>query len=411
MKYDVAVIGGGPAGILAAGRAAELGARVVLIEKNDRLGKKLLITGKGRCNITHAEYNNKKLVASFGKNGKFLYQSLNKFGVKDIVDFLESYGVKTKVERGDRVFPVSDKSMDVLKALLDYLHKNRVTIIKKQAVKKMVVSNGRIEKLELAKQDIVADKFIIATGGLSYSATGCSGDGYKWAENVGHQVIEPKPALVPIVIKNKIVSQLEGLSLKNVNVSIFVSGRKKDERFGEALFTSVGMSGPIILDMSKSIGKFLNSEEVVLKIDFKPALDFKELDKRVQKDFNQNTNRLFRNALDDLLPKKMIPVVIKLSGINPNKKVNSVTKEERKKLLHLLKEFELEVSALAGFDSAIITTGGVNLSEVDPRTMKSKKIDNLYFAGEVLDIDGPTGGYNLQVCWSTGYLAGESATC
>jgi predicted Rossmann fold flavoprotein len=410
MKYDIAIIGGGAAGMISAVRASENGARVVLIEKNDRLGVKLLITGKGRCNITHAEYNNRKLVDSFGKSGKFLYSALNKFGTKDVVDFFEDSGVSTKVERGDRIFPVSDKSMDVLDALRDILHKNRVTIIKKQAVKKIIAENNKITKVVLAKQDIVADKFIIATGGLSYPATGCSGDGYAWAKDLGHNVVNPTPALVPIVVGESIVKELEGLSLKNVNISVFLGNKKKDERFGEALFTKRGMSGPIILDMSKSIGQLLSTGAVKLKIDFKPALDYKKLDKRVQNDFANNSNRLFRNSLGELLPKKMIPVVIKLSKINPNKKVNSITKEERKTLIHLLKEFELTVKSLGGFESAIVTTGGIDLKEVDPRTMNSKIIDNLYFAGEVLDIDGPTGGYNLQVCWSTGYLAGDSAS-
>lgn len=407
MKYDLAVIGGGPAGMIAAGRAAELGALVVLIEKNDRLGVKLLITGKGRCNITHNETNNKKLVEIFGREGRFLYPAFNNFGVSDVNEFFQSRGVKTKVERGDRIFPVSDKSADVLGALKKYLNKGKVTVIKKSIVKRVVELDGRIEKIELVNQDIVADRYLVATGGLSYPATGCSGDGYDWAEELGHTIVKPSPALVPLTVSETFVKNLEGLSLKNVNISLYQNKRKKDERFGEALFTARGMSGPIILDMSKSAGELLKKGEVKLTIDFKPALDHKQLDIRIQKDFAKNINRLFRNSLDELLPKKLIPVVIRLSKINPDKKVNTITKEERKVLRHLLKDFTLSVKSLAGYESAIVTSGGIELKEIDPRTMKSTIIENLFFAGEVLNLDGPTGGYNLQVCWSTGYLAGE----
>jgi len=368
----------------------------------------LLITGKGRCNITNAEYDNRKLVEKY-HNGKFLYSSLNKFGVSAVVDFFESRGVKTKVERGNRIFPFSDTSMDVLHALEDFLHKNKVTIVKKSAIKNIIIQNGKIEKIESATQDIIADKYIICTGGLSYPATGSSGDGYTWAKRLGHTVVTPSPALVPVITTESWIRDLQGLSLKNVNISVFQKNKKQDERFGEALFTHEGMSGPIILDMSKKIGELLLKGKVELQIDFKPALEIKELDKRVQNDFMDNANRLFRNSLDELLPKKIIPVIIKLSGIDPNKKVNSITKEERNIFIHLLKEFRLTIKELGGFESAIITTGGIDIHEVDPRTMCSKIISNLYFAGEVLDIDGPTGGYNLQVCWSTGYLAGESA--
>lgn len=409
MKYNVAVIGGGPAGMMAAGRSGELGARVVLIEKNKRPGGKILITGKGRCNITNNIDNPKLLIEKYGKNGKFLFSAFHRFGTKEIISFLESRGLETKVERGERVFPVSDKALDVLGIFNDYLKTSKVDIKTGNEVKKIVENNNKIEKLVLtSNEEIIADNYVICTGGKSYPTTGATGDGYVWAESLGHTITKLSPALTPIIIKDKFVKDLEGLSLKNIAVNLYKDDKKINSRFGEALFTANGLSGPIILDMSKEIGKELPGN-LHLEIDFKPALDFEMLDKRIRRDFSEGNNKLFRNNLSKLLPQKLIPVIIKLSGINPEKKVNTVTKEERKKLVHLLKEFKLSIKELGGYSKAIVTSGGVQLSEVDPKTMKSKLIDNLYFAGEILDLDGPTGGYNLQVCWSTGYVAGESA--
>ncbi|MDD4902608.1 MAG: NAD(P)/FAD-dependent oxidoreductase [Patescibacteria group bacterium] len=407
MRYDVAVIGGGPGGMMAAGRAGELGARVVLLEKNKRLGAKLLITGKGRCNITNQTDSEREMIEAFGKNGKFLYPALKKFGVADVIDFFAKQGVKTKVERGNRVFPTSDSSRDVLDALVDYLNKAKVEIRYNSAVKEIAVKDKRIEKVVLfGGRVIVADKYILATGGKSYSATGSTGDGYAWLAKMGHTITKLSPALVPIIVKEKIVKELEGLSLKNVEIGLYKNSKKIDSRFGEAIFTADGMSGPIIIDLSGAIGEYLPGQ-LKLAIDFKPALDYPTLDQRLQKDFAAAPNKMFKNYLDELLPQKLIPVIIKLSGIDPAKKVNSVTREERKRLLHLLKEFFLTIGGLAGFDQAIITSGGVALNEVDPRTMRSKIIDNLFLAGEILDLSGPTGGFNLQACWSTGYVAGE----
>ena len=407
MKYDVAVIGGGPAGMIAAVRAGKLGSRVVLIEKNESLGSKLLMTGKGRCNITNKRGELKEIINRFGKNGKFLFSAFSKFGADETIKFFESKGLKTKVERGGRVFPVSDKSIDVLDVFIKYLRRFRVDVKTNSQVKKIIKKRNRIEKIILANgEEIIADNFIICTGGKAHPITGSTGDGYKWAAKLGHTVIELSPSLVPIIVKERYVKDLEGLSLKNVEISIYKDNKKINSRFGEAIFTANGMSGPIILDMSKEIGEELPGN-LVMQIDFKPALDFVKLDKRIQRDFQKNSKKLFKNSLNQLLPKKLIPVIIRLSGIDPDKKANSITKEERRKLLHLLKEFNLEIKGLEGFKKAIITTGGINLNEVDHKTMKSKLIDNLYFAGEILDLDGPTGGYNLQVCWATGYIAGE----
>jgi len=410
-KYNLAVIGGGPAGMIAAGHAGEIGSRVVLLEKNNYLGIKLLMTGKERCNITNAEEDLKKIINIYGKSGKFLYPALNKFSNKDVVDFFESHGIKTKVERGRRVFPVSDDAKDVLNCLREYLKNNKVEVRFNSPVEKIIVSTGnnnkKIEKLILKNgKEIVADSFVIATGGKSYPGTGSTGDAYKWLKKIGHTIIEPKPVLTPIIVKEKIVKKLEGLSLKNVEVSLWEK-HKIDSCFGEAIFTNNGLSGPIILDLSKKISEN-KTKNLKIKINFKPALDYPTLNKRILRDFEEQKNKQFKNSLNKLLPKKLIPVIIKLSGIEENKKVNEITKNERKKLINLLREFELNVKGLVGFKKAIITSGGVDLKEVNPKTMKSKIIDNLYFAGEILDIDGPTGGYNLQIAWSTGYLIGEN---
>ncbi len=401
--FDIAIIGGGPSGLMAATRASELGARVVVIEKNKKLGRKLLLTGNGRCNITNAEFNLKKMISFYGKKGKFLFSSFSRFGVKETIDFFERERVKTKIERGKRVFPKSNKAQTVLDAFLRCLRREDVIVLCSAKVHRFSIRDGRIKKIILDdKKEVVAKKYIVCTGGLAYPSTGSTGDGLRWARSAGHKVIKPEPVLVPLRVKEEWVKELQGLSLKNVEISF-----KDIDIFGELLFTHYGVSGPIILEASQKIGEL--KEEVKMSLDLKPALDYKKLDSRIQRDFDKYRNKLFKNSLDDLLPSKIIPVIIKLSGIGEDKEVNKITKEERKVLLKLLKNLEFTVTSKMGYDLAITNTGGVFSEEIDDKTMRSKKISNLYFAGDVIDISGPTGGFNLQLCWTTGYIAGESA--
>ncbi|MFH1180947.1 MAG: NAD(P)/FAD-dependent oxidoreductase [bacterium] len=410
--FDIAVIGGGPAGIMAAGRAGELGRKVVLLEKNASLGRKLLITGKGRGNITRADFNPLELVKKYGREGDFLLRPLAAFSVEKTIEFFEKRGLKTKVERGKRIFPESDKASDVLNILTGYLKKSGVEIMTSSGVKKIIKKNNEIERVILNNnKTITAKNYIICSGGKSYPGTGSTGDGYKWVEEMGHKVERLKPALVPLKIKESWPKMAQGLSLKNIELAVFQNGKKKDSRFGELLFTHFGISGPIVLDLSGAIGGLLDMGEVELALDLKPALNFQILDKRIQSDFLKYGSKFFKNSLSDLLPKKLIPIIIELSEISPLKKVNEITREERQKLVKLLKELKMAVLSLLGFETAIITSGGVSLKEIDSRTMKSKIIENLFFAGEIINLHGPTGGYNLQLCWSTGYLAGQSASC
>jgi hypothetical protein len=407
--FSVAVIGGGPAGMMAAGRAASPGAKVVIIDKNRNLGRKLLLTGKGRCNITQAEFNNREFIKKLGKNGQFLFSALAAFGPKKVIDFFEQRNLLTKIERGRRVFPVSDKAQDVLKTLIRYLRENKVKIMTDSKVLGFEIKAGQIDCVKLKNEKIYANNFILAVGGLAYPGTGSTGDGYVWARKMGHKIIKPFPSLAPARIKEDWVKDLQGLSLKNVALSVWQDNKKQDLKFGEMLFTHFGISGPIVLDLSKTIGGLLAKGEVKIEIDLKPALDFPVLDKRLRRDFIKNSNKDFKNYLPELLPQKLIEPAIKLSGINADKKLNSITKDERKKLVNLLKGLKFTVGGLLGYKQAIVTGGGVDLKEVDSKTMQSKIVNNLFFAGEILDIDGPTGGYNLQICWSTGYAAGAAA--
>jgi len=393
--------------MMAAIKASDRGASVVLIEKNSTLGKKLLITGGGRCNITQAEFNDKKFAEKLGKNGQFFLSSLCVFGPKDVINFFEKLGLSTKKERGGRIFPVSDKAQDVLNVLLECLRENKVKIMLNQKAVGFGVKEGIIEKVKLKEKEISARNFILAAGGAAYPGTGSTGQGYEWARKMGHKIIKPMPALAPIQTKEDWVKDLAGLTLKNVRVDVFQDGKKQDSRFGEMLFTHSGVSGPIILDLSKKIGQLMPCGQVCLKIDLKPALDISTLDKRLQRDFKGNKD--FKNYLPELVPQKLGGLIIGLTRISPNKKLNSISKDERKKIVNSLKGLNLTVKGLSGFGQAIITSGGVDLKEIESRTMRSKIIKNLFFAGEIIDLDGPTGGYNLQICWSAGCAAGVSA--
>ena len=411
-KYNLAVIGGGPAGMIAAGHAGELGCRVILLEKKGSLGKKLLISGNGRCNLTNAERDLKRILNIYGQKGRFLHTAFGKFSNKDVITFFEDLGLKTKVEKDGRVFPISDNAKDVVDRLIKYLKDNNVEIRLNSPVDKILIKTlknncKKIENIILKNNDeIIADNYVFATGGKSYPETGSTGDAYKWLKKIGHTIVEPKPALTPILVKEKWIKQLEGLSLKKVEVSVW-KNRKFGTDIGELIFTGNGLSGPIVLNLSKKISEN-KAKDIRIKIDFKPEHNYQTLDIIIKKEFEEQRNRNFKNSLNKLLPKKLIPIIIELSGIDQNKKVSEVTKFERKKIIKLIKEFELSFKDLVGFEKAMITSGGVNLKEVEPKTMKSKIIDNLYFAGEILDIDGPTGGYNLQIAWSTGYLVGEN---
>lgn len=401
----VIVIGGGPAGMMAAISAAESN-EVILLERNEKLGKKLYITGKGRCNVTNAK-NIGDFFDYIPHNPEFLYSSLYTFTNEDTMSFFEKLGVSLKIERGERVFPDSDKSSDIINALQKELSRKDVKVFLNSKVKNIITSNDSIIKVELENgKTISGDYFILCTGGLSYPQTGSTGDGFLFSKRLGHNIIKPLPSLVPIEIKDEWISDLQGLSLKNVEIKI-----KNDENkvlykdFGEMLFTHFGISGPIVLSASQVVN---DNKNLKVLINLKPGLSYEELDKRVQNDFTKYINKCYKNSLDDLLPQKLIKVIINLSGIDENKKVNLITKDERKRLVFLLQNLTLSIKGLRPIDEAIITAGGIDTKEIDPSSMQSKIINNLYFAGEVIDVDAYTGGFNIQIALSTGYLAGTT---
>ncbi|MCI8938281.1 MAG: NAD(P)/FAD-dependent oxidoreductase [Lachnospiraceae bacterium] len=420
MKHII-VVGGGAAGMMAAVSAARAGAEVTLLEKNEKTGKKIYITGKGRCNLTNA-CEPEEFFQNVISNGKFLYSAFYQMDNRTVMAFFENAGCRLKVERGERVFPVSDHSSDVIGALNRRMEREHVKVCLNTCVKELLIENQEKESIEEAShkgsvkgvvlsdgRKMEADAVILATGGKSYASTGATGDGYLFAETAGHTVKEVKPALVPFTVKESWCMELQGLSLKNVSVLLKSDKKKIYEGFGEMLFTHFGVSGPLILSASSYYAKKYADMQVPLIIDLKPALTREQLDKRILRDFEENKNRQFKNALDGLLPAKMIPIIIQLSGISPEKKVNEVTKKERNNLIDCFKNLTLTVTGTRGFQEAIITQGGICVKEVNPSTMESKLVKGLYFAGEVLDLDGVTGGFNLQIAWSTGYLAGNSA--
>lgn len=461
---QVIIIGGGPAGMLAAISSARNGNKVTILEKMDMLGKKILVTGKGRCNIT-SSLPIDDFIKNIPGNGMFMYSSFSNFDNQDILNILKNEGVETKIERGNRIFPVSDKADDVRKALIRVVKKLGVNIILNAKVKEILMKeeedfilkekeqkdislkkecdevknkkmdgdnntkNNIIDKIGKKvygvraiingkEETILADKVILATGGKSYSGTGSTGDGYELAQNVGHSITKIRPSLVPLTVKDnislKLCQKMQGLSLRNVSIKFIDTNKNKViyEDFGEMLFTHFGVSGPVILSASahllryKSIDELLKAGKIILSIDLKPALSKEKLDERVLRDFKEEKNKEFKNSLDKLLPKKMIDVVIQLSEINPEKRVNEITKSERENLVKVLKGLEIEISGFRPIEEAIITSGGINIKEINPKTMESKLVHGLFFAGEIIDVDAYTGGFNLQIAYSTGYTAG-----
>ena len=413
----VIVIGGGPAGILAAISAAEEKNEVILLEKNENLGKKLLITGKGRCNITSSLEMN-EFINNIPGNGRFLYSAFQNFTNTDIINLLSKEGLKVKKERGNRIFPVTDKAKDVLDALVNRMKKLNIKIKTKSKVTKIIldIEKKEVQAVELENgEKILAEKIILATGGKSYPLTGSTGEGYKIAEKIGHKITDLKGSIIPLTSNQDICKQLQGLSLKNVKVKLEDSENKKTiyEDFGEMLFTHFGVSGPTILSASAHLLRYKNIEEklknnkIKLIIDFKPVLIESQLDDRILRDFEDFRNKEFKNSLNKLLPQKLIPVIIELSQINENKKVNEITKQERQKIVNLLKRFEVIINGFRPIEEAIVTAGGIDIKQINPKTMESKLIKGLYFAGEIIDVDAYTGGFNLQIAYSTGYTAGK----
>jgi len=411
---EILVIGGGAAGMMAAISAAEHGGKVTLLEKMPTVGRKLLITGKGRCNITN-NCDLDGLIQNMTGNGRFLYSAFSRFTNHDVRDFFHQHGLLTKVERGGRVFPVSDKAADVVATLREVLRKLKVNVMPDQPVKEIIVADGKIAKVITASgREYHADVFILATGGSSYPGTGSSGDGYRLAAGLGHKIIPLRPSLIPLETEEEWVKDLQGLSLKNVRATIFVDGSPVANEFGEMLFTHFGVSGPIILSLSEHISDLFvphkdPKRDVVLEINLKPALTEEILDQRVQRDFEKFIRKQVKNALHDLLPAKLIDIMIDLAHIDPEKQVHQVTKSERQRLVYQLQHVSLTIRGVRPLKEAVVTAGGVSTKEINAKTMNSKLIRNCYFAGEIIDINGYTGGYNLQAAFSTGYVAGLHA--
>ena len=404
----VLVVGGGAAGMFAAIFAARNGNEVVLLEKNEKLGKKIYITGKGRCKITNA-CDMDTLFGAVVSNSKFLYSSFYGYTNEDVMEFFRELGLKIKVERGERVFPESDHSSDVIAALTRELKRQNVDLHLHTEVKEILKDESGFCGVRLSNgTELSGDACVIATGGYSYQTTGSTGDGYRFAKEMGHEVTEILPSLVPLTVKEDYAKELQGLSLRNVEASIYDGKKEVYHDFGEMLFTHYGVSGPLMLSASSYIVKKLQKKEMRLVIDLKPALSMEQLDARVLRDFEENKNRQFKNAITKLFPAKLIPVMLTLSGIHPEKKVNEISKEERLSFVHLIKHFEMTITGTRAFNEAIITQGGVKTKEINPSTMESKIVPGVYFAGEVLDLDALTGGFNLQIAWSTGYAAGSS---
>ncbi|MBS4025279.1 MAG: NAD(P)/FAD-dependent oxidoreductase [Clostridia bacterium] len=411
-QFDVIVVGGGAAGLVAAGKAAEAGAKVILLEKNSLLGKKLLITGKGRCNITNAGEID-ELIEAFGSKGSFLYSAFYTFSNLDTINFFKRLGLRTMTERGNRVFPESEQAKDVADALKDYVQRNKATISLESPVEEILINpQHQVIGVRLTSgQQVMGKKIIMAMGGASYPGTGSTGDGYKILSNLGHKIIPIKPALVPLETEEKWVGDLQGLGLKNVELSVVEKGKKTVQLFGEMLFTHFGISGPIVLTISKDIARILEKtgKPVSVSIDLKPALSDEKLDLRIQRDFTKYAKKIIANSLGDLLPRTLIPIILMAAKLDGEKFVHQISREERKLLVAALKNLSLTVTKTRPLKEAIVTAGGVDLKEINPGTMESKKIQGLFVVGELLDIDGITGGFNLQAAFSTGFIAGMNA--
>lgn len=410
MKYDVVVIGGGPAGMMAAGRTAELGGRVLLLEKNPTLGKKLLITGGGRSNVTNAEFDPNVLLAKFKGAAKFLFSPFSQFGVQEALDFFHTHGMPTKVEAEKRVFPESDRAQSVWDALAQYMRAGKVAIKTESEVAGLETADGNISGVRLKNgESIEAGAYILATGGKSRPETGSTGEGFDWLRAIGHQVSEPRAALVPLRIREKWVHKLSGLSFPEAKLTVYRKNEKQEGKRGKILFTHFGLSGPLVLNMSRDISESLQYGEVKLSIDLWPQMNIGELDKSVQTLFEGEKNKQVKNSLDGFIPTLLIPVILKLCKIDPEKPVHSVSRDERLALVRRLKDLSMTVSGLLGADKAVVTSGGVMLEEVDFKYMRSRLYPNLYLVGDVLNIDRPSGGYSLQLCWTTGFVAGTAA--
>ena len=416
MRYDVVVIGGGPAGMMAAGRAAECGARVVLLEKNATLGKKLLITGGGRSNVTNAEFDRHLLLAKFKENAKFLFSPFAQFGVEEVLDFFHMRGMPTKVEAEKRVFPLSDSAQSVWDVLVAYMTQGGVTIRSQAPVAGFVTKNKAIAGVTLVDGTVIeAKRYILATGGKSRPETGSTGDGFVWLADIGHTIMEPAAALTPVAIREGWVHTLSGVSVTDVKLTVLQNDKKQvskkacPPRRGKILFTHFGISGPLVLNMSQDIGELLQYGEVEIALDFYPSLDAGAVDRKVQAVFEQNKNRHIKNCMGELVTPALVSVLVQLSGIDQEKPIHSVTREERLRLVRLVKDLRMTVQGLLGVEKAVVTSGGVALPEIDWKTMQSRLYPNLHIVGDVLNIDRPSGGYSLQLCWTTGYVAGTSA--
>ncbi|MDO8492223.1 MAG: aminoacetone oxidase family FAD-binding enzyme [bacterium] len=405
--WDVAVIGGGPAGMMCAGRAGELGVKVILIEKNQSLGKKLLITGGGRCNVTNAEENLRIFLSKFKKNDKFLFSAFSQYGVKETLDFFHNHKMETKVENEKRVFPKSNTARSVFEVMVDYLKAGKVKVISNSPVMRLVKQGDKIQSIILKSgQEIRARSFVIACGGKSRPETGSSGDGFTWMKNFGHTVSEPSSALVPIAIYEPWARSAPGVSLPLVKITTFQNNVKQGVMKGKILFTHFGLSGPAILNMSHDIGELLKYGKVTISLDLLPTTDQGDLNKKLQQIFIEQRSKKFKNSLIGILPSALRPIIVKLSNIDPEKACHNVTREERLLIVKLIKDLRMDVKRLLGTDKAVVTSGGVNLKEIDFKTMQSRIVPNLYIVGDMLDIDRPTGGYSLQICWTTGFVAG-----